>query len=57
MTMKDIERSCRCKYAKWEKSSSESTTAWIECRLQIKATDPDHCAKCRERENMRSERA
>ncbi len=57
MTVKDIEKSCCCKYAKWERNSSESTTAWIECSLQSKSTDPDHCAECKERENVRSERA
>ncbi len=56
MTMKDIKKSCCCKYAKWEKSSVESTTAWIECRLKSKTTDPEHCAKCMERESIRSER-
>lgn len=56
MTMKDIEKSCRCKYAKWEKHNGESTTAWIVCKLQNEATDPDHCAKCTKREDGRSER-
>ncbi len=49
MTMKDIEKLCHCKYAKWNCNNSESTTAWIECRLKNDVTDPKHCAKCKER--------
>lgn len=54
MTMNDIEKSCCCKYAKWERDNCESTTAWIECKLQNEITDPSHCAKCTKRENKQS---
>lgn len=52
--MKDIEKSCNCKYAKWERNNGESTTAWIECKLQNEITDPTHCAKCIKREDKQS---
>lgn len=55
MTMKDVENDCRCMYAKWT-SGKESTTAWIECKLQNKVTDPNCCAKCTKRVERQSER-
>lgn len=53
MTMKDLEKSCRCKYAKWGKKRPESTTAWIWCNLQNDFTDPAHCAKCNKRDGAK----
>lgn len=53
MTVKDFEKSCRCKYAKWAKNGKESTTVWLECNLKNTITDPASCAKCAEREQMK----
>lgn len=50
MTMNDLVKLCRCKYAKWKKSG-ESTTAWIWCKLQDEITDVNHCEKCTKRED------
>lgn len=52
MKMKDIEKSCRCKFAKLSYKNGKRTTVTtvcIECRLKNDVTDPKHCAKCKER--------
>lgn len=49
MTMKDVIKSCNCKYAKWTRCNIESTTAHIECGLKNTITDPSSCNICKER--------
>lgn len=50
MTMNDLVKQCRCKYAKWARRNPESTTAWLECKLKETVINVSDCATCAERE-------
>lgn len=50
MHMKDIEKSCKCKHAKWQRAVFDWDGAYIVCKKKQEITDPEHCAKCKERE-------
>lgn len=54
LTMKDIEKSCNCKHAKWQRAVFDWNGAYIVCKKKQEITDPEHCAKCKDRESVRS---
>lgn len=49
MTMNDLCKQVNCKHVTWSNGGGDSCTAWLECKLKNKATDENHCAKCKDR--------
>lgn len=49
MTIYEECRKVNCKHITCSNGGGDSCTFWFECKLKNDITDPEHCAKCKER--------